>query len=228
MRDALTEVLTTRLKEAHAMNLGDHTVVYNAALFGVFVQQDLYSYARGLLFARSGWDQTFFARGMAVAIYEAADDLPQILGKQYRESLHTLLRRSDLMVELSGITRKFSQFRKEHGEFLEEVRQVIGAHRDHDALRQSEMLEHLDVLKLNDLSAEFQKTLSALLGFTGRLMPLLADPETLVRGFDLSNPSKAGRVTAEDIRWANKVMTPEMSKAVKDELLSGSIRFFRD
>jgi hypothetical protein len=228
IRDGLIEVLTTRLKEARAMNLGDHIVVYNAALFGVFVQQDLYSYARGLLFAGSGWDQTFFARGMAVAIYEAADDIPQILGKQYRESLHALLRSSNLMVELSAITRKFSQFRKEHGKFLEEVRQVIGAHRDHDALRQSEMLERLDVPKLNDLSAEFQETLLALLWFTGRLMPLLADPETLARGFALSNPSKVGQMTAEEIRWANKVMTPEISKAVSDALVSGSIRFFRD
>lgn len=210
------------------MNLRDHTVVYNAALFSVFVQQDLISHARGLLFAGSGWDQTFFARGMAVAMYEAVDDSPQVLGKQYRESLHALLRSTDLIVELSAITRKFSQFRKKHGEFLEEVRQVIGAHRDHDALRQSEMLEGLDVLKLNELSAELQDTLLTLLRFTSRLMPLLADPETLVRGFDLSNPSKAGQVTAEDIHRANKVMTPEMSKAASDALLSGSIRFFRD
>jgi hypothetical protein len=82
--------LKKRYDEAKRANAPVYVGIYNAGIFVVLLEQDISAYSESIYFAKSEWNRQFFARGLAVLLHEGAEDLTQLLSKQYRGWLNDL------------------------------------------------------------------------------------------------------------------------------------------
>ena len=204
-RLAVTTSLITTLKkqcaDAQKHEFKNHAVAYNAALFVALVEQDLSAYSSALYFANTKWHQQFAARGMAVLLYETSKDIPEILGKEYRQALRDLgLGDSWLQALNKGVTG-FNAFKTEHASFLNTVRTYVGAHKEKDALAQLAVLESLDHMEIYRLGAKFSASLNSLVEFQMALLTYLKNPMVMLKeaskAVDRANPAVQGTLRDE-------------------------------
>ena len=179
--ESLLQTLKQRCDEATRGNVPTYIGIYNVGLFIVLLEQDISAYSESIFFARSGWHRQFFARGLAVLLYEGAEDLPQLLGKKYREWLVDLELDSQWITALNDIGTKLSWFRKSHGDFLSNVRNLVGAHKDHNTSAQLDVLANLEAMDVYRLGAEFSEPLRNLVDFYIRLLTYMHNPAVMLR-----------------------------------------------
>lgn len=184
-RIAITAGLIATLKrqceDAHKHGLKNHATAYNAALFMVLVEQDLSAYSNALYFANTKWNQEFAARGMAVLLYETSKDIPEILGKEYRQALCDLGLGDSWLQALNKSVSGFNTFKAEHAVFLNTVRTYVGAHKEKDALAQLAVLEALDHMEIYRLGAKFSVSLNSLVEFQMALLACLKNPLVILK-----------------------------------------------
>jgi hypothetical protein len=196
----LIATLKKQCEDAQKHGLTNHAVAYNAALFMVLVDQDLSAYSAALYYANSKWHQQFAARGMAVLLYEVAEDIPEVLGKEYRQALRDLGLGDSWLQALNRSTAGFNAFKKDHASFLKTVRNYVGAHKEKNALVQLAVLETLDHMELYRLGAKFSNPLRLLVDFQIALLGYLKNPVVLLKevakAMDQHNPSVQGTPTS--------------------------------
>ena len=200
-RLAVTAGLITTLKnqceDAHKHGFKNHAIAYNAALFMALVEQDLSAYSSALYFANTKWHQQFAARGMAVLLYETAKDIPEVLGKDYRQALRDLGLGESWLQALNKSTTGFNAFKTEHASLLKKVRTYVGAHKEKDALAQLAVLEALDHMEIYRLGAKFSASLHSLVEFQMALLTYLKNPMVMLKEgaktVDRANPAVQGR-----------------------------------
>lgn len=179
--DSLITSLRSRCEEAKRAGSEAYFGIYNAGLFVVLLDRDIGTYNESILFSRSKWHRQFHARNLAVLLYEAADDLPQLLGKSYRGWLVDLELDQAWFDALGEITKKISLFKKDHSSFLNDVRNYVGAHRDQDALSQANMLDGLDPLVIYKLAGELWIPVRALAGYNIKLLEYMHNPAVMLK-----------------------------------------------
>jgi len=106
--------------------------------------------------------------------------LPQLLGKQYREWLDVLELDEQWIKALNEIGSKLSRFRKNHTQFLSKIRNYVGAHRDHDASAQLDILSDLKAIEVYRLGAEFSEPLRDLVAFYTHLLTYMNNPAVML------------------------------------------------
>lgn len=121
-------------------------------------------------------------------LYEGAEDLPQLLAKKYREWLADLELDSQWVTALNDIGAKLSRFRKSHSDFLSNVRNLVGAHKDHNASAQLDVLVNLKAADVYRLGAEFTEPLRDLVDFYIRLLTYMHNPAVMLRQVAKSMP----------------------------------------
>lgn len=167
--------------------------VYNVGLYILVFEYDFSILKNDALFAVRPWKKNFVARQFAVLLYEASHDLPELLGKEFRESLRTLPLTDSDWANLNAILKRINEFKKEHHSQLNTLRNYVGAHRDKDAGKQLEIIDNVNLLDMADLAVQFYAAMSG-------LVPLLTKI-TLSLG---------------DLKVIFKHMTPEMMKSATD------------
>lgn len=180
---SLQRTLKANCDKAKAHNLPTYVGIYNVGLFIAVAEQDVSTYSEAIVFARSEWHRKFHARGLAVLLLELSEDLPELLGKKYRNWLSELELGSEWTERLNNIGRQLSSFRKEHTPFLRRVRNYIGAHRDHDASTQLELIDSLDVLEVFRLGALLSVPLRGLMDFYTDLLAHMGRPSVILGQF---------------------------------------------
>jgi len=105
----------------------------------------------------------FVAKHQAVLLYEAAEDLPQLLGREFRKSASSLGASPQLQKRLNESSSGLNQFWQKHREFLGDIRQALAAHREHDSLSYMDKLDALRPLEVMELGAEFSSHLEVLI-----------------------------------------------------------------
>jgi hypothetical protein len=196
-RAAVTAGLITTLKkqceDAHKHGFKSYALTYNAVLFMTLVEQDLSAYSSALYFANTKWHQQFAARGMAVLLYETAKDIPEILGKEYRQALRDLGLGDSWLQALNKSVTGFNTFKIEHASFLNTVRTYVGAHKEKNALAQLAVLEALDHMEIYRLGAKFSVSLNSLVEFQMALLTYLKNPLVMLKEagktVDRANPA---------------------------------------
>ncbi len=154
--------------------------IHNVALYILLLELDWAILNWDMMHAVDHWRRTFIARQMAVFLFEASEDLPQLLGREYRESLHSINVGQEMIDELGKISKKLSRFRRDHEETLKRIRQFVGAHRDHDAGAQLDILDNLEPLTIYKLAGDFYVPLRALADFQVRLTLIAGDIKVLI------------------------------------------------
>lgn len=117
----------------------------------------------------------FVAKNEAVLLYEAAEDLPQLRGREFRDAVAALGASETQRQQLNQASAGLNQFWREHREFLGEIRKALAAHREHDALQYIEKLDSLVPLEVMRRAAEFS-------GHLERLIAVLIDLAGLTAG----------------------------------------------
>lgn len=155
--------------------------VYNAGLYVLVFEYDIAILKNDALFAIRAWKKNFVARQLAVILYEAAHDLPELLGKEFRVSLKTLPLTEADWETFNGIMKLVNKFKNKHRDLLNELRNFVGAHRDKDAGKQLEIIEKVDLLKMLELSGQFYEAVRELVPFLTKLTLSLADWRVILK-----------------------------------------------
>jgi len=129
--------------------------VFNVALYLLLLDQDMADFTDDMVNAVGVRRRRFIAKHEAVLLYEAAEDLPQLLGREFREAVVALGASPTQQKRLAEASSGLSQFWRKHREFLGDTRQALAAHREHNALLYVEKLDSLKPLEVMSLAAEF-------------------------------------------------------------------------
>jgi hypothetical protein len=156
---------------------------YNLGLYILLLELDWSQMNWDMMHASTEWRRKFVARQMAVFLYEASEDLPQLFGHNYREALKSLGIGGELLQELGQISRQLNRFKKINQDFLKRIRAFVGAHRDHDAAAQLDILDNLEPLKVYDLAGDFYVPLRALADLQVRLTLTIGNMETVLKQY---------------------------------------------
>jgi hypothetical protein len=179
--DQLQRSLKDGYDKAKAHGLEAYADVYNVALFIALAERDTSAYSEAIFVARSEWHRQFHARGLAVLLFELSEDLPELLGGKYRARMRELSLEPSWFDRLNEATAKLAAFRREHTAFLKRVRTYVGAHRDHDAVAQLEVLTSLGPLDVYSLAPKLSVPLRELIAFNTELLGHLGKPSVVLQ-----------------------------------------------
>jgi hypothetical protein len=155
--------------------------IYNVALIILLLERELSQLTHDALFTVRAARKARVACQIAVVLYEASEDLPHILGGDFRKLVTSALFSTDEQHAFAAALKILSQFKKRHGVRLREVRNLVGAHRDHDAAKQLALLDDLSVHEFLRISVEFYQFMKAVHPLITRLLELSADWRVLLR-----------------------------------------------
>lgn len=114
-------------------------------------------------------------------LYEAAEDLPQLLGKEFRNAVSALGAGPEQLQRLNKASSDLNQFWKKERDFLGTIRNVLSAHRDHDSLRYAESLENLKPMEVMARAVELSPLLDGLIKVLSEIAQLTVGTEALLQ-----------------------------------------------
>jgi len=150
-------------------------------LYLLLLDQDLAYFTDDLVYAIGDRKRAFLAKYEAILLYEAAEDLPQLLGREFRDAVKALGASAEQLGRLNSVSSELSRFWQTHREFLGTIRNALGAHRDHDTLRYSDTLNTLKPLAVMTRAAELSQLLRQLVGVVTELVALTANPAVIAQ-----------------------------------------------
>jgi len=145
--DVLTTIRRT-LEGAARLRAGNTTTVFNVGMYLLLLDQDIAYFTDDLVCAIGDRRRAFLAKHEAVLLYEAGEDLPQLLGREFRDAVKALGASPEQLSRLNAVSSELNRFWQGHREFLGTIRNALAAHRDHDALRYADALDTLNPLEV--------------------------------------------------------------------------------
>lgn len=144
-------------------------VIHNVSLYALLIDQDLSQLMTDMVCAIGDDRRRYVARNLAVLLYEASTDLAELTGGQFRKSLSKLKIPPEWLVELNEVSRDLNSFKNKHRDFLVQIRNMVSAHRDKNAISQYELMNSLEPLEIVRLGPEFQNGVSKLVNLQIKL-----------------------------------------------------------
>lgn len=96
------------------------------------------------LSTKSTIEQNLFARLIYAQLYEFIEDVPEILGGQYRTHLAKMPLGKLLIEDLKKVTKIINAFKKKNHSKFQHIRNNISSHKHKDGMVQVELMEILD------------------------------------------------------------------------------------
>lgn len=155
--------------------------IYNVSLYVLFFEYDMAMLKNDALFAIRPWRKHFVARQIAVLLYEASQDIPELLGKEFRTTLKTLPLSDEDWKVFNKTTKIFNEFKINNRVFLNEIRNFVSAHRDKSAIKQMNVLEKIDLLSLLKISGDFYVPMRELIPLMVKITTILGDWNVLLK-----------------------------------------------
>lgn len=164
--------LSEKLDKARQTNVGLKTPIFNAALYIAIILRDVHSFADQILLARSLWERRLCARHLAILLYEAGDDIPDLLGqKQFRSVMNQLHEWPEIERNLNKASKIFRISYDKHRRYLKRIRNNASAHHDQDSKILKETILEIDPPRIlvisHDMLLGFNELLSVIL-FCGK------------------------------------------------------------
>jgi hypothetical protein len=163
------------------LNAGSIRTIYNLGLYALLLDQDIAFFTDDLVTAIGEQRRQFVAKHEALLLYEAAEDLPQLLGRDFRDAVSQLGASSEQMSRVNAVSSELNGFWLAKREFLGTIRNALAAHRDHDALQYSETLETLKPLEVMAAAAELSQRLEDLVAVITDLVWLTGGAATVLK-----------------------------------------------
>ncbi len=173
--------MTDTLQQARKLKADNIKIVVNVGLYLLLLDQDVADFTNDLINAIGDRRRRFIAKHEAILLYEAAEDIPQLLGQEFRAAVKALGIPNSLMSRLNGVSSDLSEFWKDERNFLGSIRNAIAAHRERDALRYLEVLQALEPLKVMRRAADMSELLERLAGVLIEIALLTSSPATILQ-----------------------------------------------
>ena len=109
-------------EKTSTLGYNESFAVQNLTLFVFLLQRDVVILRDELAFATGKDRQDLMARHLALTIYEACEDIPQLLGQEYRKTMLALGMTDEGLKHLGQISRGFHQFGEANRSFLARIR----------------------------------------------------------------------------------------------------------
>ena len=171
----IEEILPTiesQWKTANQLGLTKYSSLYNSMLFLLLLHYDFAVLAYNHATEVDERKQNLYARQLCSLIHEALEDLPAVFGTVFRKAAISLPNGDIYLSAISGVLKTLTDVRKANQSSIAEVRNFVAAHRDHDALRQLEVMRKIDNLWLMSVSTQFIEFLG---NMANTLTPLLSE-----------------------------------------------------
>jgi len=187
---ALASVRQTLLRatDMHAENM---RTVFNVALYLLQIDQDLAYFTTDMVEAIGDRRRAFVAKHEAVLLYEAAEDIPQLLGKKFRGAIAALSAPPERLQAINVVSADLNKFWRTHREFLGRIRNVLAAHREQDALAYANALDSIKPLEVMQRAAELSQLLEILIQQLIAMAHLTSSPAMILTDIVRSNATKA-------------------------------------
>jgi hypothetical protein len=168
---ALESISATRQK-AEKIQLEHVVRLYNASQFCLICELDLSILIFDLSMADTQWRKKLYARLLAMTLVECVEDITQLFGKEFGQSLDKAIAKNDYKQKLNPIVKALTEFKKKHERDFRDIRNIAAAHRDQDAARQLSTINKIDPKNIANLSLEF---VELLLPFTTMMTEMMND-----------------------------------------------------
>lgn len=169
------------LERAVQMNAKNIQTVYNVALYLLQMDQDLAYFSNDMVCAIGDRRRAFVAKHEALLLYEAAKDIPELLGKEFRAAITALPVSPQHVQRIKAVSSELHKFWKIHREFLGEIRNALTAHREHDALAYAKGLDALEPLEVMGRAAELSQLMERLVHELIEIARLTSSPTAILR-----------------------------------------------
>jgi hypothetical protein len=180
-RIAAIDSTISTLRKAQGLKANGTSALYNVALYLLLLDQDLAYFTDDLVCAIGDRRRRFVAKNEAILLYEAAKDLPQLLGKRFRDPLGNLNVPPQLRSAMDSVSSDLSAFWQQHRVFLGAIRNAVAAHREQDALRYQNLLDGIEPLEVMHRAADLSTLLQRLIGAIIDVALLNTDPSALIQ-----------------------------------------------
>lgn len=158
-----TLAVTYKVKEhAEFKKWAEVASIYNAAGFVTICSFDNVVACMGMVFNENQWKRRYYARQAALVMFEGCEDLPQVLGKSFREAARILKGHERLLSDMNPPLKKLRQFREEKQKLFKEIRIIAAAHRHLDVSEQLRVIKAIDWLEILQDSMKFDQILNEL------------------------------------------------------------------
>jgi hypothetical protein len=180
-RQAAIATTTNTLRRAGDIRSESIRTVFNVSLYLLLLDQDLADFTDDLVNAIGDRRRRFIAKHEAVLLYESAEDLPKLLGKEFRNAVRAIGAPDEVMSRLNAISSDLNSFWKDNRAFLGAIRNAVAAHRELDALRYVETLNGLEPLDVMRRAAAFSDRLERLIRVLTEIAGLTGSPTAVIR-----------------------------------------------
>ncbi len=174
-------VIRREYDNAVQMKMEHYRNIYNVGLYVLVLEQDISVLKHDALFAIWDWRKKYIARQFGVLLYEASQDLPNLLGKEFRTALKTLPIADEALEELNTISKGLNRFKNTNHVMLNKLRNFAGAHRDNDAGKQLQVIDEVNLLQMMELAGNFYESIRDLIPFLTKLTMVLGDWRVLIK-----------------------------------------------
>jgi hypothetical protein len=168
--DRTINTLREQQLKCQKYGLSDLQRVNNVSLYLLLVDRDFSFMKTEMVSTFDPQRLRFVARQQALLLWEAADDLTTLLGREFRQSLSTLRIGDAAIGEFNAIVKRLHAFKSTNHKFLySEVRNVVAGHRAQDSLEFLNKVEAIDPLVVFELGAQFYDFVHAMSEFLVRV-----------------------------------------------------------
>ena len=134
----------TEIEQYRRLKAPKYENICNAALFCSLLNYDLTILLASQLNELSPARRSFYSRQLSLSLFEATEDLPTVLGKDFRTAIWALADAGTHIATLAAIRKQLSAFMISSGPLLKKIRIFCAAHREHDGYKQLEIIEAID------------------------------------------------------------------------------------
>jgi hypothetical protein len=89
-------------------------------------------------------EQNLYARLLCGQLFEFAEDVPEMLGKNFRNTISKIPQHEVLMSELNRLMKEFHSKKVKFSSVIKNVRHNVSSHKDIDGLKQIYFIQELD------------------------------------------------------------------------------------
>ena len=161
------------------------------ALYLLQIDQDLAYFTTDMVDAIGDRRRAFVAKHEAVLLHEAAEDIPQLLGKKFRDAIAALSVPPERLQAINAVSADLNKFWRTHREFLGRIRNVLAAHREQDALAYANALDSIKPLEVMHRAAELSQLLEILIQQLIAMGQLTSSPAVILTDIVRSNATRA-------------------------------------
>lgn len=107
------------------------------------------------MYEHKRWQKVYFARQVALIIYEGMQDTPELLGKYFKTIFADASNSTSYVEELKKYLSELNKFKQSNQEYLKNIRVNAAGHRDQDINKQLGVISEIDPYKIIDLMFSF-------------------------------------------------------------------------